>query len=99
MKCQTKLNIWFLDNLLLSELRLAPPLSWELEKEEKNLGVELIFYSKNKVFKKCYERDDGNYFSGKAGNEVEEANKGHRVGKFQKVDLRLERVSIFLVSA
>ena len=36
---------------------------------------------KNKVFKKCYERDNGNYFSGKTGNEVEEANKGHRVGK------------------
>ena len=68
---------WFLDNLLLSELRLASPLSWELEKEKKNLGVELIFYSK----RKCYERDNGNYFSGKAGNEVEEANKGHRVGK------------------
>ena len=84
---------------MLSELRLAPPLSWELEEEKKNLGVELTFYSKSKVFGKCYERDNGNYFSGKAGNEVEEANKGHRVGKFQKVDLRLERVSLFLVSA
>lgn len=84
---------------MLLELRLAPPLSWELEEEKKNLGVELIFYSKSKVFEKCYERDNGNYFSGKAGNEVEEANKGHRVGKFQKVHLWLERVSLFLVSA
>ena len=67
---------------MLSELRLASPLGWELEEEKKNLGEELIFYSKNKVFEKYYERDNGNYFSGKAGNEVEEANKGHRVGKF-----------------
>ena len=44
---------------MLSELRLASPLSWELEKEKKNLGVELIFYSKNKVFKKYYERGMG----------------------------------------
>ena len=42
-----KLNIWFLDNLLLSELRLASPLGWELEEEKKNLGVELTFYSKS----------------------------------------------------
>ena len=47
-------NCLFLDNLLLSELRLAPPLSWELEKEKKNLGVELIFYSK-KVFKRYWQ--------------------------------------------
>ena len=79
---EKKQNFCFLDNLLLSELRLASPLSWELEKEKKNLGVELTFYSKSKVFEKCYERDNGNYFSGKSGNEVEEANKGHRVGKF-----------------
>ena len=79
---EKKQNFCFLDNLLLSELRLASPLSWELEKEKKNLGVELTFYSKSKVFEKCYERDNGNYFSGKSGNEVEEANKGHWVGKF-----------------
>ena len=77
---EKKQNFCFLDNLLLSELRLASPLSWELEKEKKNLGV--IFYSKSKVFEKCFERDNGNYFSGKSGDEVEEANKGHRVGKF-----------------
>ena len=79
---KNKQFFWFLDNLLLPELRLASPLSWELEKEKKNLGVELTFYSKSKVFEKCYERDNGNYFSGKSGNEVEEANKGHWVGKF-----------------
>ena len=79
---EKKQNFCFLDNLLLTELRLASPLSWELEKEKKNLGVELIFYSKSRVFEKCYERDNGNYFSGKSGNEVEEANKGHWVGKF-----------------
>ena len=79
---EKKQNFWFLDNLLLSELRLASPLSWELEKEKKNLGAELIFYSKSKVFENCYERANSNYFSDKAGNEVEEANKGHWVGKF-----------------